>query len=95
MVRRKDERKVKIKKGWRLKNGYGKKLWRVKIGKESWRIKEEMRMKNEKKGWRIKKGWKGKMREDEELKYIWEEEYGKWKRKLEKWKLMWNERWKR
>ena len=25
MVRRKDERKVKIKKGWRLKNGYKKK----------------------------------------------------------------------
>ena len=44
----------------------------------------------EKKGWRIKKGWKGKMREDEEWKYRWEEEYGKCKRKLEKWKLMWN-----
>ena len=51
MVRRKDERKVKIKKGWRLKNGYEKKSWRIKIGKESWKIKEEMRMKNkEKKG---------------------------------------------
>ena len=51
MVRRKDERKVKIKKGWRLKIGYEKKSWRIKIGKESWKIKEEMRMKNkEKKG---------------------------------------------
>ena len=35
MVRRKDERKVKIKKGWRLKIGYEKKSWRIKIGKES------------------------------------------------------------
>ena len=42
------------------------------------------------KGWGIKKEWKGKMREDEEWKYRWEEGYGKWKRKLEKWKLMWN-----
>ena len=67
-----------------MKNGYKKKSWRIKIGKESWRIKEEMRMKNEKKGWRIKKGWEGKMRKDEEWKYRWEEEYGKWKRKLEK-----------
>ena len=32
-----------------MKNGYEKKSWRIKIGKESWRIKEEMRMKNEKK----------------------------------------------
>ena len=44
-----------------MKNGYKKKSWRIKIGKESWRIKEEIRMKNEKKkGWRIKEGWKGK-----------------------------------
>ena len=63
MVRRKDERKVKIEKGGRLNNGYGKKPWRtIKIRKESLRIKEEKRMKNEKKEWRIKKkgekkGW--------------------------------------
>ena len=37
-----------------------------------------------------KKGWNGKMREDEEWKHRWEEEYGEWKRKLEKRKLMWN-----
>ena len=51
-----------------------------------------------KKGWKIKKGWNGKMREDEWWKYRWEEEYGKWKRKLmwnEKMKTVKNEKWRK